>query len=831
MPGQSITGSGGSRRRVLPAAAVLVLGTMAALAAGGTGRAEALAGAAAPRAGAAAAGDISTVAGGPGGPAKATNVALWPLSVSFDGGRLYIGDFEGVPQAGAVRKVNPRTGWLTTAAGTKANGPLGDGGPASRATLKDPDGTALDASGNLVIADGEGDRIRVVAARTGTFYKKAMTAGDIYTVAGNGKGGFSGDGGQATSARLDGPTRVAVDDAGNLLIADSGNSRIRAVAARTGTFYGQAMTAGDIYTVAGDGGFGFSGDGSPATKAELFSPQAVALDPTGNLLIADTGNSRIRVVAAATGTFYGQAMTADHIYTIAGDGTRGFSGDGGLAVSAELAAPDGVAVDGAGNLAIADNRDYRVRVVAARTGMFYGQAMTAGHIYTVAGTGRLGSSGDGGPAVSAKLAAPDGVAVDGAGNLVIADLFRVRVVAATGGTFYGQAMTAGDIYTVAGTGGLDFSGNGGPATSAQLNEPAGLAVDSAGNEIISDTGNNEVRAVAVRTGTFYGRPMTAGHIYDVAGGGSAYPGNGGPAINAGLLSPTSVALDAAGNLLIADRDHNLIRVVAAGAGTFYGQAMTAGDIYTVAGDGETGFSGDGGPAASAELDVPDDMAVDGAGNVVIADTFDFRIRVVAARTGTFYGRAMTAGDIYTVAGTGQRGWAGNGGPATSAELDAPQSVAVDGAGNLVIADTDNNRVRVVAARAGTFYGQPMTAGDIYRIAGHGKGGFSGDGGPAIQARLRFPGAVTLDGAGNLMIADTGNNRVRVVAARAGTFYGRPMTAGDIYTVAGTGPLGFSGDGGPATRAELSGPSGVTVNSAGGLLIADTDNNRIRAVAG
>ena len=180
--------------------------------------------------------------------------------------------------------------------------------------------------------------------------------------------------------------------------------------------------------------------------------------------------------------------------------------------------------------------------------------------------------------------------------------------------------------------------------------------------------------------------------------------------------------------------------------------MTAGDIYTVAGNGTGGYSGDGGPATSAELFDPAGVAVDGSGNLVIADALNNRVRVVAESTGTFYGVAMTAGDIYTVAGSGTGGQSGDGGPATSAELNFPQGVAVDGSGNLVIADADNNRVRVVADSTGTFYGVAMTGGDIYTVAGIGTGGSSGDGGPATSAELNFPSGVALDGSGNLVIA-------------------------------------------------------------------------------
>ena len=269
--------------RGAPALAALVVA--AALVAGG-GPAAAAArpgGAGAPRGGPSA-GVISTVAGGVGGPARATTVALNACGVSFGAGHLYIAD-DGPVQGGSVRAVSPGTDRLTTPAGTGAVGPLGDGGRATRAGLRQPCGVAVDRSGNLVIADTFNNRVRVVAHKTGTFYGKAMTAGDIYTVAGTGTAGFSGDGGPATKAEINSPQDVAVDAAGNLVIP--GISRVRVVAHKTGTFYGKAMTAGDIYTVAGTGTRGFSGDGGPATRAELNRPQRVAVDAAGNLLIAD----------------------------------------------------------------------------------------------------------------------------------------------------------------------------------------------------------------------------------------------------------------------------------------------------------------------------------------------------------------------------------------------------------------------------------------------------------------------------------------------------------------------------------------------------------------
>ena len=389
----------------------------------------------------------------------------------------------------------------------------------------------------------------------------------------------------------------------------------------------------------------------------------VAVDRDGNLIIVNQGRqpgtSRILAVAARSGTRYGQAMTAGHTYPVAGNGTPGFSGDGGPATRARVNGPEGVALDAAGNLVIADTWNNRIRVVAARSGTCYGRAMTAGHIYTVAGGGTHGP-GNGGPATSGQLAMPGGVAVDAAGNLVIADTLdsRIRVVAADTGTYYGQAMTAGHIYTVAGTGRFGFSGDGGAATSATISYPQGASVDAAGNLLIADTFNDRIRVVAASTGTCYGQAMTAGDIYTVAGGGRHGTGDGGPATGARLYRPGSVTVDASGNLVIATGTPDWVRVVAARDGKFYQQAMTAYDSYTVAGH----------------------------------DTH----RVVAASTGTCYGQAMTAGHIYTVAGNGQFSFSANDGPAIEAALMASGDDAVTAAGSLAITSTDNAHIRMAA---------------------------------------------------------------------------------------------------------------------------------------
>jgi trimeric autotransporter adhesin len=316
----------------------------------------------------------------------------------------------------------------------------------------------------------------------------------VYTLAGNGIVGYRGDNGPARDAEFYmavGATAVAFDGSGNLVVPDANNERVRLIAVRSGRFFGQTMTAGDVYTIAGTGAAGFSGDGGLAVKARLDYPTAAGTDHHGNVLT--TVNRRVRVIAAATGTFYGRKMTVGHIYTVAGDGDASFSGDGGPAVKAGLN-PQAVATDAAGNLIVADNK--RVRLVAVRTGTMYGQKMTAGDVYTIAGSGQLGSSGSGGPARKAEFWSPGGATTDRDGNVIFPDSGAsvVWVIAVTDGTFYGQSMTAGDIYIVAGGGAT--LGDGGPATSALLGNPFEVAVTPAGSLLVPDSGDNRLRAIS-----------------------------------------------------------------------------------------------------------------------------------------------------------------------------------------------------------------------------------------------------------------------------------------------------------------------------------------------
>ncbi len=608
-------------------------------------------------------------------------------------------------------------------------------------------GIARLSSAQGVAADGAGN---IYIADTGNhLILKVDAAGNMTRVAGIEKNGFSGDGGPAAEARLNAPRGVAVDGAGNLYIADTDNHRIRKV-----------DTEGIITTVAGSGSSrwgGFSGDSGPAAEARLRDPQDVAVDGAGNLYIADTDNHRIRKVD-----------TEGIITTVAGSGRfsrGGFSGDGGLATEALLYRPQDVAVDDAGNLYIADTRNHRIRKVD-----------TAGIMTTVAGSGALGYCGDGGPATGACLWFPRSVAADGSGNLYIADTsnYRIRRVDA-----------AGIVATVAGRGssGEEGAGDDGPATAAWLSHPQDVAADGAGNLYIA--GGNRVRKV-----------NAAGIITTAAGSrtGVTATGDGGRASEAELNEPRGAAVDGAGNLYIADTNNQRIRRV-----------DIAGIITTAAGVEKRsafegvpgGYDGDGFRAAEALLYGPQDVAADGAGNLYIADTRNHRIRRVDA-----------AGIITTIAGTGNWGFRGDGGPAARARLRYPRGVALDGAGNLFIADSGNHRIRKITAATGI----------IATVAGSDDYGYSGDNGPAVEARLRDPTSVAADGAGNIFIADSGNHRMRKVDSE-----------GIITTIAGTGEEGFSGDGGPAVQGRLDRPRGVTVDKAGNLYIADTDNHRIRRV--
>jgi sugar lactone lactonase YvrE len=698
--------------------------------------------------------------------------------------------------ANVLRRLTESTDQIAPVAGVSTNGnasgSLANGAPGlsaevlgscgNQTTYIETDGIATDGSGNLLYAEGQENLVRVLAEHTGVYYGQSMTAGRVYTIAGNGTAGYLGDGGPALDAQLDHPESVTTDPDGNLIITATGDDRIRVVAARTGTYYGKAMTAGDIYTV-------YTG---------LYGSFLVtaAADHWGNLLIADIGNGQLYVLAAQSGTYYGRAMHAGGLYPLAplpGNGTREESGGASIAV------------DTAGNVIFTDETTNLVQVVAASTGSFYGQSMTIGRVYTIAGDGSSGYNGDGILALTASML-PEGVAIDAAGNLVIADGSnnRLRVVATSAGTYYGQPMTAGDIYTVAGTGTAFLSGSGGPATAAELGTTGSSVVDASGNVLFCDvqygypTSIEEVHVLAAKTGEFYGLFMYKGDIYTLPG-----------------VEATSLALDAYGNILLGNSS-GVLSVLAGKAGFFYKHWMVPGHIYPM-------------PAAGNGT-----VAVDANGNFILGLSDNNRangaINVFPVKNGTFYGQTMRAYHLYRLAGGGAGiGGDGNGVRALIALILNPADMVLDSSGNLVFADSGANMIRVVAEHTGTFYGMAVKAGYIYNIVGTGQQGSSGDGGPAVDATLRFSTGLAFDGAGNLIIADTFNNKIRVVAESKGTFYGRAMKAGDIYAIAGAGTTGFGGDGGPAASAWLDQPSAVTVESNGDIVVSDSGSARIRLI--
>lgn len=342
---------------------------------------------------------------------------------------------------------------------------------------------------------------------------------------------------------------------------------------------------------------------------------------------------------------------AQIISTVAGTGTYGFSGDGAAATAAELSLPTGVAVDAGNNIYFSDNANNRIRKISA-----------AGVITTIAGDGPSSGAGsyggDGGAAISAQINSPGQVAIDGAGNLYIADTHNSRIR---------KVSTSGIISTIAGSDSCGFAGDGAAATLAKLNYPAGVVVDASGNVYISDTRNNRIRKVSA-----------TGIITTIAGTDSmGFSGDGGAASAAELRGPGYLTLDGSGNLYFTDGGNNRVRKIS-----------TGGTITTIAGNGPSGamgsFGGDGGQATAAQLNGPTSVAIDGTGNIYISDGTNQRIRKITP-----------AGVISTFTGNGVQGYAGDGGPAASAELTFPVGVAVDATGNLFITDWENQRVRKV----------------------------------------------------------------------------------------------------------------------------------------
>jgi trimeric autotransporter adhesin len=684
----------------------------------------------------------------------------------------------------------------------------GDGGPATSAELNSPEGLAVDASGDVYIADTSNSRIRCVVAVASGCLGSTLPVGSITTVAGSGAscqptGGACGDGGPASAAQLSGPTGIFVDSLGNLYIADTDDSKIRCIVVTAGGCFSSGLAVGSITTVAGNGTNGYTGDGAAATSAELNLPQGLYVDGPGNIYIADTANSVIREVVAATG----------NIQTIAGvqysfQAACNFSGDNGPATSADLCLPQGVYLDNLGNLYIADTENSAVREVSAGT------------IQTIAGTGgSSGYTGNGGAATSALLNLPSGLYLDGSNNVFIADT----------GNYVVREVSGGTIQAYAGNHRLAYSGDGSAATNASLNALGGTAVDAQGNLFIADTYNHVIREIVKASGNI----VTVAGNGDPCDGTPATCGDGSLATSAELNVPQGVFVDSLGDTFIADTGDFAVRCVIGASGGCLGSALPVGSITTVAGTGTqcvpTGSAcGDGSAATSADLGEVFGAYVDSTGanntpgNLFIADTGDAKVRCVVGVASGCFGSTLAVGSITTVAGTGSEcqpagSTCGDGGAATSAQLKSPASVFADSLGNLFIADTLDSKIRCVVTSPGGCFGSSLAAGNITTVAGGTTPGYSGDGGAASDALLNEPYGIFVDALGNLFIADSANSALREVVA----------VTGNIQTLAGNGMAGYSGDPGPASNAQLAEPLDVSGDSSGDIFVSDTDNSRVR----
>ena len=643
---------------------------------------------------------VTTAVGGDrgdGGPATKASLDLPGYIAQDSSGNLYVSE----PFGQRIRKITPG-GVISTYAGTGIAGYNGDNIAATTAQLNFPTGLAFDPGGNLILADGVNNRVR-----------KIDPAGIITTIAGTGAAGYTGDGGPAISATFNQPFAITYDVPGNLYITDIGNCVVRVV-----------NTLSIINTYAGNGVCGYGGDNGPAISANLNFPRGLVTDSHGNLFIADTDNFRVRVVAAIS----------KKITTFAGNGVNGFSGDGGPATSAEIGAPRGLTFRN-NTLYIGRAGKNRVRTVPLSTRIINtyagsnfgydgdGHALLSsqfagmngimfdlsGSLVVVdGGNGRVrkasggvmktiagGYIGDTKPANLASLALPEAIASDKSGNyyIVESDGNRVRKVSATG-----------TITTIAGTGVSGYSGDGGPGTAAQLWFPSGVAVDSFGNVFVADQFGFVIREIDTlgNINTFSADPSfgglttmvvdSANNLYAadagvcviwkitpaavvtaVAGvdGICGYNSDNIAATTAYLNTPFGVALDIRGNLYIADSTNNRIRRVA-----------TNGIITTIVGDGNCGFSGDGGSGTSAEICFPEAVVVTGTGAVYLADTVNLRIRKLAG------------GIINTYAGTGIAGFNGDG-AALSVNFDDPVALTLNSAGALLTIDDVTERVRKI----------------------------------------------------------------------------------------------------------------------------------------
>ena len=565
---------------------------------------------------------------------------------------------------------------LTTVAGTGVSGYSGDGGLAAAATFSNPIATAATQNAStLYVVDSGNNMIR------------GITASTITRVAGTGTAGGTGDGGAATAARLRAPFGAAVAANDDLYITDLGNSVVRVITAATNT----------INLVAGNYTAGFSGDGGAATAAQLSSPRGIALDGDSNVIVADTGNARLRRVTAATGL----------INTIAGNGISAYGGDGGPPASASFSTITGVAADTVGNLYVADTDNHCIRYVNLSTNT----------VQTVAGIPTQGGyNGDGSFATYALLSNPSHVAFDrSSGYVYFADdgNKRIRYI----------DPTTGIIFTYAGNGSPATAGDGGPARKGVFQSMNSAA--AVGDLVyVADALANRIRSVNLATNL----------LATVVGTGLAgFGGDDGPATAALVSSPTTVAVDPAGTALyFTDTENQRVRRV----------DTTTGIITTVAGNGTAGYSGDGDAAVAASLNYPRALGIDRSGTILyVGDSSNYRVRRVN----------LSEGIIDTVAGTGTPGSPLAGVPANASPISAVPAVTVAPDAAVHLVDTSTNAIWRINPNDGTFELQ-SAASTI--------GSYLGDAAPLSNAYVNAPTGLFCDAAGNFLVADNGNKRIR-----------------------------------------------------------------------
>ncbi len=639
-------------------------------------------------------------------------------------------------------------------AGSGDFGDAGDGQAAAQAQFRSIGGVAVDPQGRVYISDPQANRVRRIGAD-----------GVIQTVAGTGVRGSAGDGGPATQAELTEPTRLLVDGAGVLLIAEL--HRVRRV-----------ELDGTITTVIGDGQPGLEGDGGSASLARLAGNAGMALDGEGTLFIAERAAHRVRRIGPD-----------GIVTTMAGTGNAGSTGDGGAATNAQLNQPIDVDVDAFANVLIAELGGNRIRRVS-------GQSSVAA-IHTLAGTGEPGMAGDGGAAVSAQLHGPQAVAVDTDGNVFVADWNnrRIRRIDPTGGI----TTIAGDLQQPSASGRL--------AVDTRLELPVDVTVTTRGELLVVEQGTRRLRALVpiaqipaepeAPAAPPYQPPAPARALPPpVAGeliaevfagrGEPGYDGEGGLREDAQFTTPRGIAVDDFGRVLIADTGNHRVRRI-----------EPDGTVWTVAGNGSPGFSGDGGVATAAQLNRPHHVTVDAQGALYIADAGNFRVR-----------RVSPEGVISTMVGGSAPGSAGDGGPAAFASLTEPVGLALDPSGRLYVVDAPDHRVRRVERD-----------GNIFTIAGTGNFGAGGDAGPATAAAVGFPQRVVVDAAGDVLVSQLQAGVVRRVRRDGGI----ELAAGSLDTSAP--------DVGPAASVRIEAPIGLAADSAGGFYVVESGAGTVTAVSG